>query len=195
MKPAVNSWIKSVIKQDEIDKYLINGKDFIDDNLIKKQIEENRNPEKSKIRDILAKSCDLQILKPEETASLLDVTDPELLSEMYETGLKVKHKVYGTRIVTFAPLYCSNHCVNNCLYCGFRVGNKSERRRKLDQNEIRKEAEALEKAGHKRLIMVYGEHPDSDADYIVDTVKTVYDTKVDNGEIRRVNINAAPNGY
>ncbi len=95
-------------------------------------------------------------------------------------------------LLHFAPLYCSNHCVNNCLYCGFRNENKAERRRKLELPEIKKEAESLEKAGHKRLIMVYGEHPASDADYIVDTVKTVYDTKVANGEIRRVNINAAP---
>ena len=192
MATAVKQWTSSVIKQDEIDKYLINGKDFIDDELIKKQILENRNSEKSRIRDILAKSYDLQRLDPVETAALLDVTDPELLSEMYDTGLKIKQKVYGTRVVTFAPLYCSNHCVNNCLYCGFRNENKAERRRKLELPEIKKEAESLEKAGHKRLIMVYGEHPASDADYIVDTVKTVYDTKVANGEIRRVNINAAP---
>lgn len=192
MKTAINSWVNSVIKQDEIDKYLINGKDFIDDELIKKQILDNRNSDKSRIRDIIAKSLDLQRLDPFETAALLDVTDPELLSEMYDTGLKIKQKVYGTRIVTFAPLYCSNHCVNNCLYCGFRKENKAERRRKLSLPEISKEAESLERAGHKRLIMVYGEHPASDADYIVDTVKTVYDTKVDNGEIRRVNINAAP---
>ena len=89
MKTAVSSWVNSVIKQDEIDKYLINGKDFIDDELINKQILENRNPEKSRIREIMAKSLDLQRLDPVETAALLDVTDPELLSEMYETGLKV----------------------------------------------------------------------------------------------------------
>ncbi len=192
MATAVKSWVDSVIKQEEIDKYLINGRDFIDDDLIKEQIAENRNPEKSRIRDILAKSYSLETLKPEETAALLDVTDPELLSEMYETGLKIKHKVYGTRIVTFAPLYCANHCVNNCLYCGFRKGNTHERRRKLSLPEVALEAEALEKIGHKRLIMVYGEHPSSDADYIVDTVRTVYETKTGNGEIRRVNINAAP---
>jgi 2-iminoacetate synthase len=192
MKTAVSSWMNSVIKQDEIDKYLIDGKDFIDDELINRQILENRNADESRIREIMAKSLDLQTLDPTETAALLDVTDPALLSEMYATGLKIKQKVYGTRIVTFAPLYCSNHCVNNCLYCGFRSENKKERRRKLQLEEVKKEAEALEKIGHKRLIMVYGEHPESDSDYIVDTVKTVYDTRVGNGEIRRVNINAAP---
>ncbi len=188
----VKTWADSVVRQDEIDRYLIKGKDFIDDALIEKQISENRNPEKSRIRDIIAKSLDLERLDPDETAALLDVEDPDLLAGMYEAGLKVKQKVYGSRIVTFAPLYCSNHCVNNCLYCGFRTGNTAERRRKLSLSEIRNEAESLQQIGHKRLIMVYGEHPESDADYIVDTVKTVYDTKVDNGEIRRVNINAAP---
>ena len=189
---ATKSWIKSVIKEDEIDRYLVNGKDFIDEDLIWKQIRENNDPDPLRIRDIMAKSMDLQTLEPAETAALLNVTNPEVLSEMFSTALKVKQKVYGNRVVTFAPLYCSNHCVNNCLYCGFRTGNSKEVRRKLNQDEIRKEAEALEKTGHKRLIMVYGEHPDSDADYMVDTVRTVYNTKVDNGEIRRVNINAAP---
>jgi len=192
MATLVKSWIDSVIKQDEIDKYLINGKDFIDDDLIREKISLNKNPDRLRVKDIFAKSFDLQRLDPDETAALLNIEDKELLSEMYETGLKIKHKVYGRRIVTFAPLYCSNHCVNNCLYCGFRAANSKERRRRLTLEEIRKETEALVKTGHKRLILVYGEHPESDVDYMADTIRTVYETKIDNGEIRRVNINAAP---
>lgn len=120
-------WVKQVIKQDEIDKYLINGKDFIDEELIFKQIADAKNPDKQKVRDILQKSFSIERLDPNETALLLNVSDPDMLEEMYEMGLKVKRKVYDNRIVFFAPLYCANVCVNSCEYCGFRKENKEEK--------------------------------------------------------------------
>jgi len=86
----------------------------------------------------------------------------------------------------------SNLCVNSCLYCGFRKENPFEKRRRLTIEEVKKETEELVKTGHKRLIVVYGEHSLSDIDYIADTIRAIYETKVDNGEVRRVNINAAP---
>ena len=116
---------------------------------------------------------------------------------MYEMAGKVKKKVYDNRIVTFAPLYCSNLCINNCLYCGFRSDNKDEIRTMLSMEEIEKEAEVLAgKIGHKRVIVVYGEHPKTGADYIAESIKRIYNvsckTKKGHSEIRRVNINAAP---
>ena len=195
-KSETGSWMKNVIKQDEIDKYLKNGKDFIDDQLIEKQISGAKNPEKSQIRDIIQKAESIQRLDPEETAALLNLKDENLWEEVYEAGGRIKKTVYDNRIVTFAPLYCGNLCVNNCLYCGFRQDNKDEKRRLLKLEEIKKEAEALCKIGHKRLILVYGEHPSSDADYIAESIKTIYDTKIKtkrgSAQIRRVNINAAP---
>jgi len=191
-------WASQVIRQEEIDKYLIGGKDFIDEGEILQKLEENKNPDPQRIRDILQKSMSIQRLEPDETAALLSVTDPELLSEMEETALKVKRKVYDNRIVFFAPLYCSNLCVNSCLYCGFRKENSEEKRRILSLDEVKREAESVIDEGHKRLIMVYGEHPLSDADYMVDTIKAVYSVKRKSprgtgyGNIRRVNINAAP---
>nr|NQU90915.1 [FeFe] hydrogenase H-cluster radical SAM maturase HydG [Bacteroidota bacterium] len=104
----------------------------------------------------------------------------------------LKQRVYGNRIVLFAPLYIGNHCVNNCKYCGFKASNKFAIRRKLNDEEIISETEALENNGQKRLILVYGEHPMYSAEYIAHTVKLVYSVKRGNGEIRRVNINAAP---
>ncbi|AHM57855.1 2-iminoacetate synthase ThiH (plasmid) [Peptoclostridium acidaminophilum DSM 3953] len=191
-------WAAQVVKQEEIDKYLVNGKDFIDESEIINKLETNRNPDPQRIRDILGKSLSIQRLEPDETAALLNVTDPELLKEMEETALKVKQKVYDNRIVFFAPLYCSNLCVNSCLYCGFRKENSEEKRRILSLDEVRKETEHVIDEGHKRMIVVYGEHPLSDVDYMVDTIKSVYSVQKKSpkgrghGSIRRVNVNAAP---
>lgn len=191
-KAAVQQWINNVIKPEQIEKYLENGKDFIDEAFINETILINKQPEKAKIRDIMAKSLDLQRLEPHETAALLNCTDEDLWQEMYATGLKIKHNVYGRRIVTFAPLYIANYCVNHCVYCGFREDNQASERKRLNMDEIRDEIKALVSKGHKRLIMDCGEHPDSDADYIAEALQVIYGTKVGNGEIRRVNINVAP---
>ena len=193
-----NEWAKQVIKQDEIDKYLINGKDFINEEEIWKKLSENTQPSKERVREIMQKSLNIERLEPEETAALLNVDDDDLLQEMYETGLKIKQKVYDNRIVFFAPLYCGNLCVNNCAYCGFRTDNHGEKRRILTMDEVRKEAEHVVDIGHKRMIMVYGEHPKTDADYIAESIKAVYSVRKKApkgngfGEIRRVNVNAAP---
>lgn len=195
---SVTAWAKKVVKQEEIDKYLIGGKDFIDERKIFRQLEKNKNPDKQRIRDILQKSLSIERLNPDETAALLDVEDEDLLQEMYETALEVKRRVYDNRIVFFAPLYCSNLCVNSCLYCGFRKENPEEKRRTLTMEEIREETRIMTREGHKRMIIVFGEHPRSDADYIVDAIKAVYSVKEKSpngpgyGNIRRINVNAAP---
>ncbi len=190
-------WMANVIKEEEINKYMDKGKDFINDEEIWEKLEKNKNPDKKKIRDIIAKSLNIETLTPDETASLLNVEDKELWSEIFEAAGEIKRRVYDNRIVTFAPLYCSNLCVNNCLYCAFRRDNSVEKRKRLTIEEIKREAEVLAgKIGHKRLIVVYGEHPLSDANYIADTIKAIYEVKVKTkngyGQIRRVNINAAP---
>jgi len=194
----IKDWIKNVIKQDEIDKYLIDGKDFIDEKEIWGKIEANKNPDNERIRAILQKSLDIKRLDPDEVAALMHVEDPEMWKEMREVSLQVKKKVYDNRIVFFAPLYCANLCVNNCAYCGFRCENKDEKRRILDMEEIKREAEAVIDQGHKRMIVVYGEHQQSDANYIAESISTIYTAKCKtpsgNGynNIRRVNVNAAP---
>jgi len=115
-----------------------------------------------------------------------------MAEEIFAGAKALKEKIYGNRIVLFAPLYVGNECVNNCQYCGFRCSNEEVARKSLSFPELEQEIEALVNRGHKRLIMVYGEHPQYDAQFIYDTVKTVYAQKHGNGEIRRVNINAAP---
>lgn len=148
--------------------------------------------DKVRIREIISKSLAKNRLEPEEMALLLNTTDSELLEEIREGARTLKKEIYGNRIVFFAPLYVANKCINNCTYCGFRASNSEIERTTLNLSELEEEVKALESQGHKRLILVYGEHPDYDADYIYATTKKVYETKAGKGEIRRVNINAAP---
>lgn len=195
LSPA--EYVKTIVKQDQIDKYLNNGKDFIDDAAIYAELEKQKNPDKGRVRDIIDKSLSMTTLSAAETAVLLNVNDPDLLAEMGEAGLKNKKFVYDNRIVTFAPLYMSNLCVNSCLYCGFRNENEHEVRRKLSMDEVRRETEVLAgKIGHKRLIAVYGEHPTTSTDYIAESLNTIYGVQAKTrrgiGAIRRVNVNAAP---
>ena len=152
----------------------------------------NTKPDKKRVRDVISKSLDKHRLTMEETAVLVNAVGTELVDEIKEGAKDLKRKVYGNRIVLFAPLYVGNRCVNNCKYCGFRVSNADAIRKTLTDDEITKEVEALEDNGQKRLILVYGEHPDYSPEYIAHTVKLVYGIKKGNGEIRRVNINAAP---
>ncbi len=149
-------------------------------------------PDKARIRDVIAKSLDKHRLSLEETALLINANDPELVEEIKEGARELKKRIYGNRIVLFAPLYIGNRCTNNCLYCGFRASNKDAVRKTLADEEIIKEIEALEDNGQKRLILVYGEHPSYNPAYIAHTVKLAYGVKKNHGEIRRVNINAAP---
>ena len=152
----------------------------------------NTKPDKQRVRDVIAKALDKQRLTMEETAVLINSIGTGLADEIKEGAMELKQKVYGNRIVLFAPLYVGNKCINNCKYCGFRASNDDAIRKTLDDNEIIKEVEALEDNGQKRLILVYGEHPDYSPEYIAHTVKLVYGVKKGHGEIRRVNINAAP---
>ncbi|MFO7828787.1 MAG: [FeFe] hydrogenase H-cluster radical SAM maturase HydG [Bacteroidales bacterium] len=147
---------------------------------------------KERVREVIAKSLNKERLNLEETAVLINAKDPELIEEIKEGAKTLKEKVYGNRIVLFAPLYIGNKCTNNCKYCGFRTSNKDAIRQTLEDQQIVEEVEALEDNGQKRLILVYGEHPDYSPEYIAHTVKTVYGVIKGNGEIRRVNINAAP---
>ncbi|HHV38682.1 MAG TPA: [FeFe] hydrogenase H-cluster radical SAM maturase HydG [Tepidimicrobium sp.] len=167
-------------------------KDFIDDQKIFDLLEAAKNPDPVEIRSIIDKSLDKIRLEPHETAKLLQVEDPALLEEIFEAARQLKQNIYGNRIVFFAPLYIGNKCINNCLYCGFRRDNQAIVRKTLTTDELKEQVKILIGKGHKRLILVYGEHTIYDADFISKTINTVYETKENNGEIRRVNINAAP---
>jgi 2-iminoacetate synthase len=152
----------------------------------------NADSSKENVRAIIQKSLNKNRLNLAEVASLVETKDPELVEEIKRGAQQLKEQVYGNRIVLFAPLYMGNLCTNNCSYCGFRTSNKQAVRKTLLPDEIVSEVEALEESGQKRLILVYGEHPKYSPEFIANSVREVYKIKKGNGEIRRVNINAAP---
>jgi len=132
------------------------------------------------------------MLAPEDVAFLANAKDPEVWDAVFEAADWIKRTVYGNRIVLFAPLYISSPCVNECLYCGFRSGNNATAHIHMDRDSLVRETESLVGQGQKRLVVVYGEHPKNDVDYMCETIDTVYGVRKGNGEIRRVNVNAAP---
>ena len=149
--------------------------------------------ENKKIQDIFDKALEMKGLSLDESAILLNLQDDENLEQLFKIAKQVKENIYGSRIVLFAPLYLSNYCSNNCLYCGFRADNKEIERRKLSVDEAINETKAIVETGHKRLLLVAGESDSKgDLDYLGEVVKEVYNLKISNGEIRRVNINIAP---
>lgn len=169
-------------------------KDFIDDHHIQSILDQANNPDPLCVREIIDKAGELKGLAPEEVAVLLQTEDDELIGEILKTAHKIKQDIYGNRLVLFAPLYVANHCSNNCLYCGFRRDNKELNRVALTMEQIKKEVEVLQREGHKRLLMLCGEHPTrSSLDYFIEAIETAYATKTEKGgEIRRINVEVAP---
>ncbi|MGV8145518.1 MAG: [FeFe] hydrogenase H-cluster radical SAM maturase HydG [Alkaliphilus sp.] len=162
---------------------------IIDENRINTLLEKESVLNKSEILNIINKAKDCHGLNVEEASVLLNIQDDKILHELFETSKYIKNKIYGNRIVIFAPLYTSNECTNNCLYCGFRVANKDLHRKTLNNEEIVLEAKAIEEQGHKRILLVCGEDSNvTDINHIVDAVDTIYK----NADIRRINVNAAP---
>jgi 2-iminoacetate synthase len=166
-------------------------KEVVDEERINLILERTRNPSDGKVKGILDKALEKKGLDLEDVGWLLNTGKIEHIEMMFEAAGRIKREIYGERLVLFAPLYISNHCVNNCEYCGFRAGVSLPRKR-LSMDEIRKQVKILEDMGHKRLLLEFGEHPEeNDIDYVVDVIKTIYRTKSGKGEIRRVNVNIA----
>jgi 2-iminoacetate synthase len=165
---------------------------FIDEQEIEEILAQGRNHDAVRVREILATARELRGLSMQDMAALMAVEDPALLDEVFSTARWVKEEIYGNRLVLFAPLYISNLCTNDCAYCAFRTSNPDIKRRSLNQEEIRREVEVIEKQGHKRILMLSGEaYGIEGLQYVLDSIKTIYDTKVGRGEIRRVNVNMA----
>ena len=197
-----SDYTNNFVVQSEIDRYLPGGKHFIDEDLINRTLAaaDAAPVDPARIREIIAKSeSTCETLDVADTAALMRVTDRDLFEEMRAAADRIKHKVYDNRIVMFAPLYMSNLCVNGCRYCGFRSGNDLQKRRMLTMDELKQEVDVLAgRIGHKRIIAVYGEHPETSTDYIAETIRTCYGRQVKAPKtgapvgIRRVNVNAAP---
>ncbi|MDL2320013.1 [FeFe] hydrogenase H-cluster radical SAM maturase HydG [Alistipes sp. OttesenSCG-928-B03] len=165
---------------------------FIDPEEIREILASAQNPSIEEVQAVIAESLGRKRLSLQQTAVLLNARGEECEKLIYAAAHRLKKEVYGERIVIFAPLYIGNSCINNCEYCGFRASNLDAVRRTLEDREIQNEVRELERTGQKRLILVYGEHPKYDAEYIAHTVRLVYGTQKDGDRINRVNINAAP---
>jgi 2-iminoacetate synthase len=167
--------------------------DFINEQKAWDALENNKNPEPSRIREVLSKASEMKGLNLDDVATLTCISDPEMLGDLFATANKVKETIYGKRLVLFAPLYISNLCANECLYCAFRATNKEIDRHALSQEHIAREVKVLINQGHKRVLLVAGEsYPKEGFQYVLDSIKTIYGVKTEHGEIRRVNVNVAP---
>ncbi|MHC4236759.1 MAG: [FeFe] hydrogenase H-cluster radical SAM maturase HydG [Planctomycetota bacterium] len=171
-----------------------NSPNIINEETIEKWLRDTHDPASpAAIRDIISKAKELKGLDAEDIAKLTSIRDPELLGELFQAAKEIKEVIYGNRMVIFSPLYISNLCQNECLYCAFRAKNKAVKRRALSRDEVQQETKILINQGHKRVLLVAGEsYPRQGFQYVLDSIAAVYETKVGNGEIRRVNINVAP---
>jgi len=148
---------------------------------------------KEKINEVLDNALTAKGLSLEEAAILLNIEDDETLDKLFKTAKIIKEKIYGKRIVLFAPLYAANVCTNNCVYCAFRMDNKDIERRVLTPSEVVEEAKAVMRMGHKRILLLTGEdYKETGLDYLEEIMERIYKTKELNGEIRRINVNIAP---
>lgn len=169
------------------------GAGFIDDKKIGEALSRGGREDAGRVREVLAKARTLSGLEADEMVALMAVRDPDLLGDVFAATREVKERIYGKRIVLFAPLYISNLCGNECTYCAFRARNESVKRRALTQEEIASEVRHLIAQGHKRVLMVAGEsYPRRGFPYVLDSIATIYATTDGPREIRRVNVNVAP---
>ena len=167
---------------------------FINEAEISDIIEKSRKPDSKHIDEILAHALEMKGISFEETAALLSIDKPEDLEKLFHTAYKVKEEIYGRRLVLFAPLYVSNYCANSCLYCGFRADNTSLHRSMLDMEQIKDETLAILEQGHKRALMLMGEHHKNySLDKFIEAIQTVYSVRDSKGSrIRRINVEIAP---
>jgi len=166
---------------------------IIDDKLLSDILKNAKTPEPGQTDAILKKAKLLKGITKEEALSLLLVSDEKQLEKIFDAAKFIKEEIYGNRLVLFAPLYISNICANECLYCAFRASNKTLKRRALTQAEIEREVMTLLKQGHKRILLVAGEAASgAHLKYIFDAVDTIYKTRWNGQSIRRVNVNIAP---
>lgn len=166
---------------------------FINETAINSLINETA-PSDGDVRRILSKAAALSGLSIEETAALLNITRGDHIDLLFNTALGVKEQIYGRRMVLFAPLYVSNFCTNNCLYCGFRTDNKNIPRRRLSIDEVKNEVKLILEQGHKRILMLMGEDSIcSSFDYFLETIDAAYSVRDSKGSsIRRINAEIAP---
>jgi 2-iminoacetate synthase len=165
--------------------------EIVDEKLFNTLLLPHPQPASSEVNIILKKALREKGLNLKEVALLCNVTDKKGLEDIFKAARKIKMHIYGERLVLFAPLYVSDFCVNDCDYCGFHTRNKKIRK-KLSIQELEQQVKTLVQMGHKRLLLEFGEDPEKNPiEYVTGVIETIYHTKYENGEIRRVNVNIA----
>ena len=166
--------------------------DFIKEDEINELLRSTQNTSIEELEAIIEKAEKALGLTPIEVAMLLNTEDQSIINKLFKVAHKIKEKIYGKRVVIFAPLYISNYCVNACKYCGYGCNNDHMFRKKLTMEELEQEVRILESLGHKRIALEAGEDPvNCDIDYIIEAIKKIYSIKFENGSIRRINVNIA----
>lgn len=166
--------------------------DFICEERLLSLVKNAKEPTAAQLEELIGKAEEARGLSLEEVASLLAIENQEKMAKVFSAARKVKERIYGKRIVMFAPLYVSNYCINSCVYCGYHKGNKKLPRVRLTMEQVAEEVRILEEMGHKRLALEAGEDPENcPLEYILEVIKTIYNTDKDRGSIRRVNVNIA----
>ena len=166
-------------------------KNFIDREKLYGLIE-GAAPTEDELKQILNKALELKGLGLEDVAALLRVKDHDQIYEIMETAKKVKQDIYGKRLVLFAPVYTGNKCVNNCVYCSFRRDNHLIKRKILNMDEIATEVKTLLRDGHKRILLICGETPANDINYICEAIRTTYAVRENGQYVHRINVELAP---
>ena len=166
-------------------------KNFIDREKLYGLIE-GAAPSEAELQQILNKALELKGLGLEDVAALLRVTNRDQIYEIMETAKKVKQDIYGKRLVLFAPVYTGNKCVNNCVYCSFRRDNHLIKHKILNMDEIATEVKTLLRDGHKRILLICGETPANDINYICEAIRTTYAVRENGQYVRRINVELAP---
>ena len=166
-------------------------KNFIDREKLYGLIE-GAAPSEAELKQILNKALELKGLGLEDVAALLRVTNRDQIYEIMETAKKVKQDIYGKRLVLFAPVYTGNKCINNCVYCSFRRDNHLIKRKILNMDEIATEVKTLLRDGHKRILLICGETPANDINYICEAIRTTYAVRENGQYVRRINVELAP---
>lgn len=165
--------------------------DFIKEDEIYALLKTTNNTSKEELEAIIEKGEKALGLSPVEVAKLLNSEDKNIVDKIFKAAHTIKEKIYGKRVVIFAPLYLSNYCVNTCTYCGYGC-NTNIFRKKLSMDELVQEVKILESMGHKRIALEAGEDPvNCDIDYIIEAIQKIYSIHFENGSIRRINVNIA----
>lgn len=186
--------IKTLTKDSNLAVDMKNNSEIIDEEFLHGLINRTKSPDREYVRELLDKALELHGLNIEESAALLNIHNEEDLQALFDTALRAKEEIYGNRLVLFAPLYVSNYCSNNCLYCGFRIDNDEIERTTLSHDQVKEETLAILEQGHKRILMLMGEHhKNCSLEYFIQAIEAAYSVKDSRGSsIRRINVEIAP---